>query len=340
MNLKKEVRIFMDRIQAQTNIGKNVIINEGKDGKYVGILQEIISEPRKTWRAIVSIVSVYELPEFISDNQQVKIKPLKYNENEVIECIGTKIDSIEEEIFDSFNGSLITASQKKWTDIKDMLSMATEQQEALQTFLYDYGFDLRFEDPSDENNEENPLISFVFQKKGKRYLLFDENNKHMQLDLENCPFEFQWYDVEHQIGFYEGNGTFISSEGNEYRPKNGDILTLNKDQFEPYQILQNELEQGSFESLEKSLQSFGLSHENIEFCHNALLQQLLQATAERSFKGVNFLTYRGDRGVVTVQHHFERTINENADDEIYDRFEFTTDQGERSIVTYTNAFSK
>jgi hypothetical protein len=87
------------------------------------------------------------------------------------------------------------------------------------------------------------------------------------------------------------------------------------------------------------LERYQITHDDLVECHNSLLAQLLQSDGKKSFQGVNFLTYRGPLGTIIVQHHYERMLQDYNNDRIYDRFEITTEQGKRSISTYTNAYS-
>jgi len=76
-------------------------------------------------------------------------------------------------------------------------------------------------------------------------------------------------------------------------------------------------------------------------CYNSLIDQLFHSNAISTFQGVNFLTYQTDEQFVLVQHHFKRELgasSSNKQDTVYDRFEFTTDKGKRTIALYTNAY--
>src|SRR5690606_25787935 len=109
--------VFMDRKQAQANIGKLIIINEGQEGSYVGVLNDVIAPPRKTWRGEVTIQAVAELPAFKDEEGQLTLPPLKYIENEVIDCIGSKLYSLENEedhIHETYRDSILHAAKKRY----------------------------------------------------------------------------------------------------------------------------------------------------------------------------------------------------------------------------------
>ncbi|NEU31211.1 DUF2777 family protein [bacterium LRH843] len=332
----------MDRKQAQEIIGKKVIIDEGQEGSYIGILNDVIAPPRKTWRGTVTIQAIAELPTFILDekNQHV-MQPLKYSENEIIECIGSKLIAYENDEPVTFRKSLTIAAQLRWNELQNQFEQATLQKNVLNQFLSSLGLspftEVRSSNTDEDADEE--FISYTFQKEKDRYILVDDQNE--QLDLQDCPFEFEWSHKRKSFsGYYEENGTFISQDGIRFSPAEGTIFTIDKRQFDPYFILQNELEPDALKSLEKVLKSLGLTHDHIVDCHNSLLNQLLNANGEKEFNGVNFLTYQGKQGIVVIQHHFDRKLNDHSSDEIYDRFEITTERGKRSIVTYTSNVSK
>ncbi len=325
----------MDRKQAQQFIGKFICVNEGREGTYIGILNEIITPPRKVWRGKVTVRAVKELPAFSEDGNFPHLPPLKYKENEVIECPGTKLFSLDHsERYEnkSFRESLIDAANDVLDEIERSKRFVTSKEDVLKNFLAEYDIDI-------DKERKEKLIDYRFLKRDGRYYLINESGE--RLELQDCPFEFIWKDGNHTFyGHYEGNGTFITHEGMRYTPKEGAIFSMSQKQFDPYFILQNELEPEALLSLEHNLQKFGLTHEDLVDCHNTLLAQFLTAKGERTFKGVNFLTYRNHKSFVVVQHHYERTLNDNKDDEIYDRFEFTSSNGERAIATFTNVFTK
>lgn len=331
----------MDRKLAQENIGKLIVINEGQEGSYVGILNEIIAPPRKTWRGTVTIRAVAELPAPEKNGDEPSLT-LKYIENEVIECIGSKLDLLEddEELAQlSFQESIEKAASERFLELDNKQKEIAAEQKLLAKDLASFGVqnDSFLPDETDEDENE-PAVFYTFKKVNGRFVLVDEQDE--VLDLEDCPFEFNWYDEQAFLGHYEGNGTFISNDGTRFTPEEGTTFSISEKQFEPYFILQNELEPEALHSLEKNLQSFGLTHEHMIECHNTLLGQFLYADGKKTFKGVNFLTYRNHQGVVLVQHHFERKLQEHTNDEIYDRFEFTAENGKRAIATFTNDYSK
>lgn len=342
-----EVRVFMDRKQAQSLIGKMVMIDENQEGRFFGTLIEVIAPPRKTWRGKIEIKAVAELPIFKEEGSIIELESLKYTENEIIECNGSKLSIVDEEIECSYKESLTRATMQRWNELDKEQNKMKRQQHALTSFVSIHGLDLTLQDDyhaarvdiRENEQEQEHVVTYTFKKQRNQYILIDGQNE--VLELEGCPFEFEWtHNGKSFIGFYEEAGTFISKDGERYSPKIGAAFSIDKKQFDPYFILRNELEPAALESFEKSLQSHGLTHENIVDCHNALLGQLLNAEGNNTFQGVNFLTFRGKQGVVMVQHHFNRTLHDHSNDEIYDRFEFTTEQGKRAIVTYTNEFSR
>ncbi|MET3504379.1 DUF2777 family protein [Halalkalibacter oceani] len=331
----------MDRKQAQNHIGKAVIIDEGQGGSYLGMLEGVIAPPRKTWRGTVQIQAVVELPSFLPEKDEITLLPLKYKDRDVVECIGSKLSLAPEEISTSFQQSMENAAIRRLQELMEQKESLAHKQKALEQFVDAHDLSLPEEAQMEETeDEEDEAIAYTFHYENGKYLLLDERKE--ALALEECPFELQWVNENNETctGHYEENGTFMSNDGVRFSPKEGTVFTIDKKQFDPYVIFQKELEPGALQSLEKSLQSFGVSHDHLVDCHNALLTQFLLSEGRTSFQGVNFLTYRGSQGIIMVQHHFDRKLHNQKNDEIYDRFEFTTEQGKRSIVTYTNEFSR
>ncbi|GAK00048.1 DUF2777 family protein [Geomicrobium sp. JCM 19055] len=114
------------------------------------------------------------------------------------------------------------------------------------------------------------------------------------------------------------------------------MIRIHKEQFEPFQILLNELELPAKESLAVLLRDFGFKRKHLVKCHNTLLRQLLHAQEEHQFSGVNFLFFQKDGNSIVIQHRYERILHQVGEDYVYDRFECTSDTNQRQVVTYTN----
>ncbi|WP_157800992.1 DUF2777 family protein [Bacillus solitudinis] len=327
----------MDRKQAQNVIGQLILLDEGSEGRYIGELLEVVTEPRKPWRGKVKIKALQSFPDSLREEDRVVIRDPLYLENQLVECSGSKLTPYESEECPSYSASLLVSVDRRTQQLHDQTKKGNDEIKALHSFLYKKG--LGEETPIVENESDTNYIEYTFHRKKGRYYLVDKHGE--QLDLKECPFEFIWeIGLEKQTGYYIGDGSFETENGQRFSPNENDVLFIDKKQFDPYFILRNELEPTALESLEKSLTTHQLTHDDLTHCHNSLLSQLLYSEGRSSFKGVNFLTFKGKQGMVMVQHHYDRTLVEEANDEIYDRFEFTTEFGKRSIVTYTNEFSK
>ncbi|WP_332693156.1 DUF2777 family protein [Halalkalibacter lacteus] len=326
----------MDRKQAQSLINKIVKVKEGVEGSYLGILKKIIAEPRKPWRGIVQILAVDKLPFFDETLDQPQLKPLKYQDREMIECEGVKLSAVSKtETPSSFELTLLDAVEQRYNELTLSIQTIQNKQDVLRQFLSERSLNDHFQS---NVKKEVSVITYTFHHDGNHFILIDENEN--RLNLEDCPFSISWENQHEWItGKYEGNGIFVSENGIRYAPKEGAVFVIEDEQFKPYVILRNELEPAALSSLEKSLERYQITHDDLVECHNSLLAQLLEASEKKSFQGVNFLTYRGPQGIILVQHHYERTLQNYNNDRIYDRFEFTTEQGKRSISTYTNAYS-
>jgi hypothetical protein len=334
----------MNRKQAQTLIGKYVLVNEQSEGQYIGELLEVVAEPRKPWNGIVRVISIETLPdqELNADGTFSFQEPI-YQNDQKIEVVGSKISSHESEDVINYEQALVSALVKKVDSQKEQLQILTslvtylEMLDSTKAMEYQYLVNTNEHDPTVKNPN---FIYYLLKQVNNQVLLFDEVQEQY-LALEGCPFEFE---LLHNEKWEKCHYLF----GMKFELKNKEIISLKEDvalriekqQFEPYQMLMNELEKPALDSLEKSLQSFQMTHEDIVHCHNSLLLQLLHSSDKKQFSGVNFITFETKQHTVFVQHHYERTLSEEDNDAVYDRFEFTTDKGKRSIITYTNQFSR
>ena len=87
------MRVAMDRVQAHKTIGKKVIIDEGPDGRYVGELLEVITEPKRPWKGKVKILSVLVLPQSMFSKGQINVNKMKYKEAQLtVISLGKKLN--------------------------------------------------------------------------------------------------------------------------------------------------------------------------------------------------------------------------------------------------------
>ncbi|MDQ0255237.1 hypothetical protein J2S74_002619 [Evansella vedderi] len=322
----------MDRKQAKQYIGEAVLLNEGSQGQYIGILEDMIMESKKPWRAIVRITGVYEYPDFNYDELELNEPYLK--ENDLLECSGHRIDVLVDSSLSkhSYDDTLKIALKAKWDEVQqineDSEVILTLIQQELRRLKGEY---LLFEDS---------YMYYKLVKKGRTVHIYDKD-KLETLPIEGCPFEFEinlndeWVQAEYIKGL-----SFQLTNGQEVELSHGSTVRLNKNQFDPYQILLNELEEPSLHALERGLKKFGIGHEHSVFCHNSLLVQLLSSLNQKNVTGVNFISYSKGKNQFVVQHHYERTFRDKEDDITFDRFEFTSDNGERVLTTFATQFSQ
>ena len=332
-----EARGFMDRKKAQSFIDKFIKVDDGASGSYIAILKEIIAEPRKPWRGIVQIKAVLIFPAI--NNSKIQNHLLPYQEDQMIEFDGAKLSEYKQSTPVPYENSLVTSAQVFMNNLQAEQLLLEKKEKTILSYFEDKGIEFDATNISNSEDDENgEFIIYTFHHDGDRYILIDDQDE--RLDLQDCPFKISWKHKDQVItGIYESNGTFLSDNGVRYSPKEGAVFIIAKEQFDPYVILLNELEPTALASLEKNLAYHQLQHDDLVDCHNSLLTQLLDGDGQKSFKGVNFLSYNGEHGVVYVQHHYERELRRYKNDKVYDRFEFTTEQGKRSIVTYTNEYS-
>ncbi|PYZ94567.1 hypothetical protein CR194_03265 [Salipaludibacillus keqinensis] len=319
----------MNRNKANQLIGHQVVIDEAADGQYVAILEEIITQPNTPWRGIVRIIGVLSYPAYVLDpNREHSIL---YNENQKLETAGKNIKEIQEPMNKSFKESLAFSLKTKWDEVRDMNERYDKTLAAIQHELRKLNSEhLIFEDA---------YVYYQLVKKGRKLFIYDEQKKE-SLSLEGCPFEFEVnVKGEWRSSFYVKNFLFETNQKEQVELDHGSTVRLNKAQFDPYRILMNELDEPSLIALERGLKKLGIGHEHSVYCHNSLLIQLLSSFNHKTFSGVNFISYSNDKNQFVVQHHYERTILEDEPDITFDRFEFTSDLGERVLTTYATQFT-
>ncbi|MBB5173608.1 DUF2777 family protein [Texcoconibacillus texcoconensis] len=318
----------MNRKEAQAYLNQLVLIDKGDHGRYYGTLEDLIAEERKPWRGKVRITGVERYPKISSELSQLP-KPV-FAENDLVEEPGVNIFPCNDNSL-SYNHSLADALKERW----DQLQETYTNSEHLLTQIQQYMKQLK----SEKLLTEDTYIYYqVFEKNGEMFM-YDEE-KGDKLAIEGCPFEFEiktngrW-----EPAHYDDHGHFITFDEKLIKLKPSDDVRLNKKQFDPYYILKNELEEPALDALESGMQRLGINHEHCMYCHNSLLIQLLSSIEEQEFSGVNFISYANENQQFIVQHHYERTIQDEEDDITFDRFEFTSDSGERLITTYATQVS-
>ncbi|MFC5714291.1 DUF2777 family protein [Thalassorhabdus alkalitolerans] len=324
----------MNRAKASQYKGQTIVVDEGKMGSYFGILTNIDALPNKPWMASVRITGIQALPASADLHEPM------YLEGEVVECLGTKVKEPENEYTGSYESSFIDALQKKGQWLQEKTAQYTSFLHAIEKKLQFYNASLTNVGEIDQKTEDESFVYYSIVKVND-ILYLQEDTRDEQLELEGCPFTLE-IEYKHQwIKCTPAGGlSFLSENGKLIPVSEGARVRISRQQFEPFTILLNELEQPSRQSLEKGLRTLGFTEKDLVKCHNRLLHELLARDAETSFQGVNFLMFQKNSSTLIVQHHYERTLQQNSPDSIFDRFEFTTDQGARSIITYSNALSK
>lgn len=316
----------MNRNDAEKYIGQKVLLKQGKNGTYICCLKELKLEPNKPWRAIVKVVGVMTVPDFnLADDDRFGIDTI-LKENDIIETPGQRIEPMSEPFHYTYTQSLAFALKEKW----DEAERKNKETQTLLNFIQQEMRRIKHEDLLFEER----FIYYQLVVKGKKIYIYDEQ-KNEALSVEGCPFEFEvkikgnW-----QPAVFVSDTTFQLNNGKQIELSHGSTVRLNKSQFDPYQILLNELEAPSLTALERGLSKLGIGHEHCVYCHNSLLIQMLNSFEQKEFSGVNFISYSNNKTQFVLQHHYERSLLEHEPDITYDRFEFTSDTGERLLTTY------
>ncbi len=337
----------MDRYEAQQHIGKLLVIDLGENGMYLGELLSVLTEPKKPWRGNVRIKAVLTLPEFIFQNDTIAIHEIPYAEDDVDTFASQylKTKSTHTHI-ESYIDSILTDLKRRHIRLKNDGSPSSAELEALEVYIKTMTSQKRKKNRSLTQNDQSEeatipaYVEYTFHADDQDYYLQD--SKGDQLPLTATHFDYTWDQQGHLVtGKYEGDGIFIRENGSRFIPNEGDLILIDKEQFNPYSIFKTELEPAALQGFEHNLALHQISHKDLVHCYNSLIDQLFHSNAISTFQGVNFLTYQTDEQFVLVQHHFKRELgasSSNKQDTVYDRFEFTTDKGKRTIALYTNAY--
>ncbi|CAM3722881.1 DUF2777 family protein [Alkalicoccus chagannorensis] len=319
----------MNREQAFKWTGGLVTVDEGTQGIYIGVLDDVEAEPKKPWQGVVTIKGILQIPSLNEDMNG--LQSLKYEKEESVRFPGRALARFDGEFTASYRESYAEALKYRW----DIETENLEQSEYVRTIIQQ---ELRQWQMEHVLQEESFAYYHVIQ--GEHGLAIHDQEQDDALSLDGCPFEFQIKSKGRWTpAYFKADSTFETKEGRSIRVSEGQEIRLNKDQFDPYKMLRNELEKPALQALERGLSRLQYSHEYHVHCHNSLLMQLLSSYDNGSFAGVNFITYGHGSSQLLVQHHYERTIHDDKEDETFDRFEFTTDQGERLITTYATTLS-
>lgn len=319
----------MNRQQGKKHIGKHVKIKTPRNGQYVGVLEKVNASPNTPWKGLVKIVGILEFP--LSQIKNDELKPDVYEYKHLEEFDGKFLDTLAEPFQLTYEASLAQALKDSWNLVQDESEIAERALSKIQQELRKLKAEhLIFEDA---------YVYYHIVKKGRSLFIYDEQKKE-SLSLEGCPFEFEIKsNSKWKTAFYVKGLLFETTDNEEVELAHGSIVRLNKSQFDPYRILINELEDPSLQALEKGLEKLGIGHEHSVYCHNSLLIQLLSSFKKQSLEGVNFLSYANNETQYVVQHHYERKVKDDFPDSTFDRFEFTSDKGERILTTYATQFS-
>ncbi|MFZ4452340.1 DUF2777 family protein [Salibacterium aidingense] len=327
----------MNRQEASKNIGSTVLIDQGKEGMYYGTLEEVYTPPQKTWSGEVKVSGLFELP----DIEHAKVLDEMKNRSVVVP--GTKIHLLPEPSRSlDYNASVHSAAESAADELQSYIDDYSGYAEQWREIAARFGGASKKTESTNKagNNEKNQYVYYRIERKDGTPFLHEPTYGD-ELELEGCPFEFEvqkdssWITVSHDHGF-----VFKDAKKRTISLQTGDFVRIHQEQFQPFTILLNELEHPSRKSFLQDIEDFGFTKTDLADCHNRLLYELLQAEGNSSFKGVNFLTFQKPGKTLLVQHHYERKLKSQAQDYVYDRFEYTADNGERRISTYTSAYTK
>ncbi|AST97731.1 DUF2777 family protein [Shouchella clausii] len=332
----------MDRKEAQQLVGQLLIVDLGVDGVYLGELVNVVTEPKKPWRGEVRIFSVLSLPDSIFRDDTIALHEVPYDEGDIDLFRSQQLKKRPQQIqIEPYLDSVLTDLKRRYIRLKNDASAPSAELEALEVYIKTLTSQKRRTERTkghNAGNDEAPFYNeYTFHFRDNHYVLID--SKGESLYLTPSHFEYVWHQQGKLVsGRYEGDGVFVRDNGVRYIPEENSVMLIDQKQFDPYYILRKELDPVALQGFEYNLQLHDVSHRDLIHCYNSLLEQLLNGENETSFQGVNFLTFQTDEHFVLVQHHFKRNLTLESGQPVYDRFEFTTDKGKRTISLYTNAF--
>ncbi|NJP38880.1 DUF2777 family protein [Alkalicoccus luteus] len=316
----------MNRMEASKNIGKIVSVDHGPAGKYAARLHDVTALPKKPWTGHIEILGVLEAPEL--DEKGTSLRPLMYEKNEKTDVPGRLIAPAGEHFNQSYSESYSSALKKMWDAAREQSLEAEQWMNSVHRELKQW----RREDIL----EEQEYIYYVLRFKSKKMYLVDQRRGEEML-LEGCPFEFEVKKDQQWVrAVYAGRRSFRTTDEEILQAVEGTELRLAKDQFDPYQMLLRELDEASEKTLVHMLKQAGLTHDDCIYCHNSLLVQMLEHPGENDLNGVNFISFQDHTRQFMIQHHYRRKLHDDRADEVFDRFEITSDDGRRSISVYSS----
>ncbi|QQK76069.1 DUF2777 family protein [Salicibibacter cibarius] len=314
----------MNRKEAMEYKGSTVLVNAHPDCVYYGELLAIDAPDNKTWQGTVRMTGIHSI-----ENAHIA-SHLPYGEWEEVKLSGTKIKPFSGKFTRSFRASLLYAIRALEKETNTSIRELENEKQQLQ--------DMRLELGNKRGRSEDPYLYFHLTEEHGEVVLKEQSQNEKML-LEGCPFDMDWFDSAQNQWTkiaHDRQWTFKTVTGRKVRLQTKDLIRIHKEQFEPFQILLNELESPSKESLARLLHYYGFQRKHMVQCHNTLLRQLLQSEEDQHFQGVNFMTFQKNDAFLTIQHRFERVLHSDRDDYIYDRFECTSENNERQVMTYTN----
>ncbi|SDI27584.1 DUF2777 family protein [Natribacillus halophilus] len=314
----------MNRKEAIENKGHTVLVDSHPDCVCYGVLTDIDTPENKIWQGTVKINGIHTV-----NTARIASHP-PYQEGEEVTVSGTKIRPFTGKTTHSYRASLLNAIQVLEKETNGSIKELEEEKQQLQELRVDLG--------NKRGKAEDPFLYFHLTEEYKEIIL-QEQSYDEKMSLEGCPFEMDWFDTKANRWtkvMHENQWVFKTATGKRIRLQPKDTIRIHKEQFEPFQILLNELESPSKQSLARLMHYYGFQRKHMVQCHNTLLRQLLEAEEDRQFSGVNFIICQKNESFLMIQHRYERKLHSDRDDYVYDRFECTSDLNERQVITYTN----
>lgn len=324
----------MNRLEAEKYLGKRIWIDKNKDGEYTGELVKIHAPKGKPWSGTIRIKTIESCPDI--DGSSGLKEPL-YSENDEVTLTGSLLSPMDEKhssVTHTFEESHVLALVEQAETIKGHLETNAQILEQIYSRLSELDQNIieslvQQNDSSDYEEFELKRIDDLYvceNKQSGQILLIDFLPIHAAIKEETNTLP-----LLHKKGF-----RFLTAENDEIQLAEGQRILIHHQQLDPYLLLKNDLQKESLGVLSKTLSQFGLHHEDVFMCHNAILQMPIDSVSSPfRISGTHFVNFHKNNMHVVLQHHFERTIDENPGYR-YDRFELTSNLGQRTVSVYTN----
>ena len=324
----------MNRLEAEKYIGKRIWIDKNKDGQYTGDLIQIHAPKGKPWSGTIQIKTVETCPDIDSSD---RIKEPIYRENDEVTLTGSMLSPMSEQHSSSthtYEESFVLALIEQAETIKEDVQANAQILEQIYNRLSE--LDQSIIESLVHENGADEYDEFVLKRFKDLHVCVSERSG-LEIIMDFLPVQAIIDEENRALPLIHDKGfRFLTPENDELMLKEGQSIWIHHHHYDPYMLIRNELEQEGLQILTKTLADFGLQHEDIFLCHNAILQiPPKSVSSSTNISGTHLINFHKNNLHFVLQHHFERNYDEKPVYR-YDRFELTSNTGQRTVSVYTN----